>query len=260
KVMLDNMTHGVAMFDRNTKLAARNRQFEQMLDLPGYFFEGEPTYTDLIRYLARRGEYGDVNVEGFVARVTANIDLHYATERIRPDGTVLEIRHNPLPGGGFVSIYSDIIERKRSERRIQENEQRMRSILEGSPIGAAISVEDGRLLFCNSEFARQNGISRSNLRGVDLVAMFVDPARRTRREGRVRNIEILRRRTSGEHWWSLYSMDPIEYEGEKALLTWHYDITEFKNREAELAAAKADVDRTRAVMQTVLDNMGESVM
>ena len=33
-----------------------------------------------------------------------------------------------------------------------------------------------------------------------------------------------------------------------------------KNREAELAAAKADVDRTRAVMQTVLDNMGEGVM
>jgi PAS domain S-box-containing protein len=266
KVMLDNMTHGVAMFDRDTKLAARNRQFEQMLDLPAYLFAGEPTYADLIRYLARRGEYGEVNVDGFVARVTANIDRHYATERIRPDGTVLEIRHNPLPGGGFVSIYSDITERKRAERRIQENEQRMRSILEGSPIGAAISVEDGRLLFCNSEFARQNGISRSNLEGVDLVSLFVDPDERARlferarREGRVRNIEIARRRTGGEHWWSLYSMDPIEYEGEKALLTWHYDITELKNREAELAAAKADVDRTRVVMQTVLDNMGEGVM
>jgi PAS domain S-box-containing protein len=266
KVMLDNMTHGVAMFDRDTRLAARNRQFEQMLDLPAYFFAGEPTYADLVRYLARRGEYGEVNVEGFVARLTGNVDLHYATERIRPDGTVLEIRHNPLPGGGFVSIYSDITERKRAERRIQDNEQRMRSILEGSPIGAAISVEDGRLLFCNSEFARQNGISRTNLAGVDLVSLFVDPDERTRlferarRDGRVRNIEIARRRTTGEHWWSLYSMDPIEYEGEKALLTWHYDITELKNREGELAAAKADVDRTRAVMLTVLDNMGEGVM
>src|SRR5690349_3605901 len=266
KVMLDNMSHGVAMFDRDTKLAARNRQFEQMLDLPGYFFATEPTYADLVRFLARRGEYGDVNVEAFVARVSANIDLHYATERIRPDGTVLEIRHNPLPGGGFVSIYSDITERKRAERRIQENEQRMRSILEGSPIGAAISVEDGRLLFCNSEFARQNGISRTNFEGLDLVSLFVDPDERTRlferarREGRVRNIEIARRRTDGELWWSLYSMDPIEYEGETALLTWHYDITALKNREAELAAAKADVDRTRAVMLTVLDNMSEGVM
>src|SRR5262249_52862494 len=51
----------------------------------------------------------------------------------------------------------------------------------------------------------------------------------------------------------------IEYEGEKALLTWHYDITEFKNREAELAAAKAELERTRSVMQTVLDNMKDGV-
>jgi PAS domain S-box-containing protein len=141
----------------------------------------------------------------------------------------------------------------------------MRSILEGSPIGAAISVEDGRLLFCNSEFARQNGISRTNLEGVDLVSLFVDPSERTRlferarREGRVRNIEIARRRTNGENWWSLYSMDPIEYEGEKALLTWHYDITGLKNREDALAGAQAEVERTRAVMQTVLDNMKDGV-
>src|SRR5262249_17107402 len=261
----DNMTHGVPMFDRDTRLAARNRQFEQMLDLPAYFFATEPTYADLIRYLARRGEYGDVNVEAFVARVTGNVDLHSATARPGPGGSVLEIRHNPLPGGGFVSIYSDITERKRAERRIHENEQRMRSILEGSPIGAAISVEDGRLLFCNSEFARQNGFSRTNFKHVDLAALFADPSERTRlferarREGRVRNIEIARRRTNGEPWWSLYSMDPIEYEGEKALLTWHYDITEFKNREAELAAAKAELERTRSVMQTVLDNMKDGV-
>src|SRR5262249_39341469 len=65
--------------------------------------------------------------------------------------------------------------------------------------------------------------------------------------------------TNGDHWWSLYSMDPIEYEGEKALLTWHYDVTEFKHREEALAAAQAEVERTRSVMQTVLDNMKDGV-
>ena len=266
KVMLDNMSHGVAMFDRDTRLAARNRRFEEMLDLPAEFLANEPTYRDLIHYLARRGEYGDIDVDRFVTAVIGKTDQQYGTERTRPDGTVLEIRHNPLPGGGFLSIYSDVTERKRAERRIQENEQRMRSILEGSPIGAAISVEEGRLLFCNSEFARQNGISRTHLEGVDLVSLFVDPAERThlferaRTEGRVRNIEIARRRTNGEHWWSLYSMDPIAYEGEQALLTWHYDITDIKDREAELAAARADVERSGAILQTVLDNMTDGVM
>src|SRR5262249_31667407 len=157
---LDNMTHGVAMFDERMKLAAHNRQFEQMLDLPASFLATEPTYASLIRFLTQRGEYGVVDVEKHLARIVENVGKHYDLERTRPDATVPEIRHNPLPGGGFVAIYSDITERKRAERQIRENEQRMRSILEGSPIGAAISVEDGRLLFCNSEFARQNGISR----------------------------------------------------------------------------------------------------
>ena len=40
-------------------------------------------------------------------------------ERTRPDGRVIEIRHNPVPGGGFVLIYADITERKRNEAEIR---------------------------------------------------------------------------------------------------------------------------------------------
>ena len=40
-------------------------------------------------------------------------------ERMRPDGRVIEIRHNPVPSGGFVLNYADITERKRSEAEIR---------------------------------------------------------------------------------------------------------------------------------------------
>ena len=40
-------------------------------------------------------------------------------ERKRPDGRVIEVRRNAVPGGGFVLIYSDITERKRSEAEIR---------------------------------------------------------------------------------------------------------------------------------------------
>jgi two-component system NtrC family sensor kinase len=39
-------------------------------------------------------------------------------ERTRPDGRVIEVRRNAVPEGGFVLIYSDITERKRSEAEI----------------------------------------------------------------------------------------------------------------------------------------------
>jgi signal transduction histidine kinase len=40
-------------------------------------------------------------------------------ERTRPDGRVIEVRRNPVPGGGFVLIYADITERKRAEQTIR---------------------------------------------------------------------------------------------------------------------------------------------
>src|SRR6185437_13421842 len=42
-----------------------------------------------------------------------------AFERTRPNGRIIEIRVKPVPGGGFVVIYSDITERKRSEAEIR---------------------------------------------------------------------------------------------------------------------------------------------
>ena len=39
-------------------------------------------------------------------------------ERTRPDGRVIEVRRNAVPGGGFVLIYSDITERKAAEEQI----------------------------------------------------------------------------------------------------------------------------------------------
>jgi two-component system, NtrC family, sensor kinase len=43
----------------------------------------------------------------------------YGYERTLPDGRVIEIRRNPVPDGGFVLIFSDITERKRSEEEIR---------------------------------------------------------------------------------------------------------------------------------------------
>jgi signal transduction histidine kinase len=40
-------------------------------------------------------------------------------ERTRPDGRIIEVRRNPVPGGGFVLIYSDITQRKQAEEAIR---------------------------------------------------------------------------------------------------------------------------------------------
>src|SRR4029077_10290337 len=99
--------------------AAWNRNFQEMLQLPDDFLAERRGFNDYIRYLAERGEFGETDPEAEIARLRARLEDHYSFERTRPDGTVIEVRHNPMPDGGFVLIYGDITERKRSEAELR---------------------------------------------------------------------------------------------------------------------------------------------
>jgi two-component system NtrC family sensor kinase len=120
RVTFDNMGDGVVMFDADLRLAAWNKNFQELVDLPDEFLAEPHTFAEYIRYLAARGEFGDVDPEAELARLTAQFGDHYSFNRTRPDGTILEVRHNPMPEGGFVLIYSDVTERTRSEAEIRE--------------------------------------------------------------------------------------------------------------------------------------------
>jgi PAS domain S-box-containing protein len=117
RVTFDNMGHGVVMFDADYRMAAWNRRFMDLLGLDDDRVGLAFTYADFVHGLAERGEYG-TNAEAELQRRVAGLDRPFVDERTRPDGTVLEIRRNPVPGGGFVLIYADITERKRTEREM----------------------------------------------------------------------------------------------------------------------------------------------
>ena len=121
--IIENFPGAISLFDADLHLAAFNNQFRQLMELPDALLAKPDLYfEDIIRYNVSRGEYGPGDPEQQVAASVArarNCKQH-KFERVRPNGTALEVRGMPLPGGGFVSIYIDVTERKEMEEQVRQ--------------------------------------------------------------------------------------------------------------------------------------------
>ena len=118
---LDLLDQGFTLFDADLRLVAWNRAFLELLEFPQELAWVGAPFASFIRYNAARGEYGPGNAGVQVAERVADaltFQPHYR-ERLRPNGRVLAIRGEPLPGQGFVTLYTDITERRHFDELIR---------------------------------------------------------------------------------------------------------------------------------------------
>lgn len=119
---LDNLSQGVSLFDREHKLAYWNTRFISLMGLPAQMvrkgadfqavlscgfvrntFPGTDLYADLIEW----------------SRSSERMKLFRADYR-RHDDTVVEIRRNAMPDGGFLSTYTDVTDQRRAAKILEE--------------------------------------------------------------------------------------------------------------------------------------------
>ncbi|MDN3647420.1 PAS-domain containing protein [Reinekea marina] len=119
---LENLDHGVSVIDRDLRLVAWNRKYVEMYPYPTDLLRVGTPIADLVRYNAERGECGPGEVEDHVIKRVEH--LHSAAPhrfiRVRQDGSVIEIKGNPLPGGGFVTTFNDISEYVKVQNDLKE--------------------------------------------------------------------------------------------------------------------------------------------
>ena len=154
--VIENLPCGLSVFDADLNLVAANGEFRRLLDFPDALFAAEPTrFEDIIRFNAARGEYGSENVEATVQAIferARSPSVAHQFERVRPNGTPLEIRGGPMPGGGFVTTYTDVSARKRAEAEVERSAQLLRGALSAIDEAFVLFDPDDRLVFCNDKY------------------------------------------------------------------------------------------------------------
>lgn len=121
---LQNMSQGISVIDREQRLVAWNGPYARIFGFPEELLQVGRPIVDLTRWALRtmpaRGA-DERAVERRLAFMRAG--TQHLTERVFPDGSIIEIRGNPMPGGGFVATFTDVTEFRRSERELKRSNE-----------------------------------------------------------------------------------------------------------------------------------------
>lgn len=129
---VQHIEQGICVLDHNLCLLAWNQQYATLFDYPPQALQAGMTIHALLAFNARRGLLGDAeNVEQEIAKRIAHMQAgtRYKYVRRQPDGKVIELHGSPLPGGGYVTTYSDISEHIKTqqvlEQRVRQRTQQL---------------------------------------------------------------------------------------------------------------------------------------
>jgi diguanylate cyclase (GGDEF)-like protein/PAS domain S-box-containing protein len=167
--IIDYLPSGVTLFGPDLEMRACNARLRELLEFPDELFrEGLPSLRTLLHFNACRGEYGPGDPEELTEKAVerARAMQPHVFERVRPNGRVLEIRGTPLPKGGFVSIYTDITERRRAEETVRHVRDQLAEAIEFSPTFVWETDAAGRFTFLQGE-EKLLGYKPENLLGLE---------------------------------------------------------------------------------------------
>lgn len=179
QAFLDYLPSGVTLVGPDLELIACNAKFKELLDFPEELFaDGLASLPRLVHFNATRGDYGpgDPGEITAAAVVRARKLEPHVFERTRPNGIVLEVRGNPLPGGGFLTIYTDITERKQTEKALRDSEAELRLLTDNVPAMILYVERSMHCAFANKRYADFFGVTVADIIGKPLREIVGDAA------------------------------------------------------------------------------------
>jgi diguanylate cyclase (GGDEF)-like protein len=116
---VNNMSHGIVMFDGNERLVVCNDRYVEMYGLSRDVAKPGATLRDLLQHRKGTGTLSR-DVDEYRSALLSTIAKGEVTSWLvdMPDGRTISVTNRPMEGGAWVASHEDVTERRRAEERI----------------------------------------------------------------------------------------------------------------------------------------------
>ena len=156
---VENMSHGLCMFDADERMIVCNGHYMRMFGLAPAVMQPGVTLFQILQHSVDVG-IAAVSVEELYAERKQFIERREASSypEALADGRIITISHRPMENGGWVSIYEDITERRRGENAIEEQNRRFDAALSNMSQGLLMFDAETRLIVRNQRYLELYGL------------------------------------------------------------------------------------------------------
>ena len=114
---MNNMGHGLCMFDADNRLVTFNRRFTEILHFPPERTTPGTPLPELMELMRAVDKTPDATVAALRRMFAERVGGTYVTTLT--NDRIISIVYQPMANGGFVATFDDITERRRAEEKVQ---------------------------------------------------------------------------------------------------------------------------------------------
>ncbi len=282
--VFDNLSDGVLLYEADGRWVYQNPAMARLHDMSDAKLAELPTFGDIVRYRALRGDYGPIDrlpggLDGWIRSRVSRFNLaDQPPERRRTTtGRTVEVTYRRLSDGRVLTIHRDITDIVQQEERLQaaraeseKTRETLQTVLDNMIDGVMMFDKDFRWSFINRQLmqfqrltpevafpgASGHDILRHQARRGDFGPAANDAEVEAMVEERARTMltpggtRYERRTASGRI--IEFNFKPLPDGG---LLGIYRDITEFKEQQAEAERARAHAEAAQTLLDDALGSM-----
>ncbi len=270
EIVLENLNQSVMWFDQLGSIRLNNAQTPKLLGFSAQEYTGIHNLKQHLRLMAKRGDFGEVDIESEVDKRAARLCGDHAETlayRIHLESTdrFLDVNLRPLPDGSRILTHTDVTTEARNDRELKEREAVMSTVINNVDQGILLMDGELNVQICNDKFAEMWGMDQSFFASPKTFDDIMNHNRHTGfypidgdddtawkeyvservagvRSGETENVELVR----GDGKTLIFSAARLPGG---LRMTTYFDVTDLKQREADLEVMQHDLAQANELLE-----------